>query len=66
MEANFIGGYANNRTAQTMSKMAYMEKWRGLTDVEAGQELKQIAMERELLEDTFVYRDHNPITGSEE
>ena len=52
--------------AQTMSKMAYMKKWRGLTDVEAGQELKQIAMERELLEDTFVYRDHSPITESEE
>lgn len=39
--------------AQTMSKKSYMKKWRGLTDEEADQELKQIAAERELLEDTF-------------
>lgn len=45
--------------AQTMSKMAYMKKWRNLTDAEAMQELKQIAMERELLEDTFGY-NQNP------
>lgn len=40
-------------TAQTMSKKSYMKKWRGLTDEEAEAELKQIAAERELLEDTF-------------
>lgn len=40
-------------TAQTMSKKAYIKKWRGLTDDEADQELKQIALERELLEDSF-------------
>lgn len=45
--------------AQTMSKMAYMKKWRNLTDAEAMQELKQIAMEREMLEDTFGY-NQNP------
>lgn len=39
--------------AQTMSKKAYMKKWRNLTDEEAEQELKQIAAERELLEDSF-------------
>lgn len=39
--------------AQTMSKKAYMKKWRGLTDEEADQELEQIAKERELLEDSF-------------
>lgn len=39
--------------AQTMSKKAYIKKWRGLTDEEADQELRQIAAERELLEDTF-------------
>lgn len=39
--------------AQTMSKMAYMKKWRNLTDVEAIQELKQIAMEREMLENSY-------------
>ena len=40
-------------TAQTMSKKSYIKKWRGLTDDEADQELKQIALERELLEDSF-------------
>lgn len=39
--------------AQTMSKKAYMVKWRGLTDDEAIEELKQIALERELLEDSY-------------
>lgn len=39
--------------AQTMSKMAYMKKWRNLTDAEAMQELKQIALEREMLEDGY-------------
>lgn len=40
--------------AQTMSKRAYMVKWRGLTDDEAQAELQQIALERELLEDSFM------------
>lgn len=40
-------------TAQTMSRKSYIKKWHGLTDEEADQELKQIAFERELLEDTF-------------
>ena len=39
--------------AQTMSKKSYMKKWRGLTDDEADEEIKQIAMERQLLEDNF-------------
>lgn len=39
--------------AQTMSRMAYMKKWRNLTDTEAMDELRQIALERELLEDSF-------------
>lgn len=39
--------------AQTMSKKSYMKKWRNLTDEEADQELKQIALERQLLEDSF-------------
>lgn len=40
-------------TAQTMSKKAYMKKWRGLTDDEADEELRQIALERELLEESY-------------
>lgn len=39
--------------AQTMSKKAYMKKWRNLTDEEAQQELEQIALEREMLEDSY-------------
>lgn len=38
---------------QTMSKKAYMKKWRNLTDEEAEAELRQMAFERELLEDSF-------------
>ncbi len=40
-------------TAQTMSRKRYMKKWHRLTDDEAEEELKQIALERELLEDSF-------------
>lgn len=39
--------------AQTMSKKAYMKKWRNLTDEEIDEELNQMARERELLEDSF-------------
>lgn len=38
---------------QTMSRKAYMKKWRNLNDEEADAELEQIAKERELLEDSF-------------
>lgn len=39
-------------TAQTMSRMSYMKKWRELTDDEAMTELEQIALERQILEDS--------------
>lgn len=39
--------------AQLMSKKAYMIKWRHLTSEEADEELKQIALERQILEDAF-------------
>lgn len=39
--------------SQTMSRKSYMKKWRNLTEEEAANELKQIALERELLEDAF-------------
>lgn len=38
-------------TANTMSKKAYMKKWRGLTDDEVQEELEQIALERQMVED---------------
>lgn len=40
--------------AQTMSKKSYMKKWRKLTDDEAMDELHQMALERQLLEDSFM------------
>lgn len=39
--------------AQTMSKLAYMKKWRGLTDEEANEEIKQMALERQMLEESY-------------
>lgn len=44
--------------AQTMSKKAYMRKWRGLTDTEADDELRQIALERELLDNSFGFNEN--------
>lgn len=41
--------------SQAMSRKAYMKKWRKLTEEEAQKELKQIALERQLLEDTYSY-----------
>ena len=37
--------------SQVMSRKAYMKKWRSLTDDEVDDELKQIALERSMLED---------------
>lgn len=38
--------------SKVMSKKAYMKKWRGLTDDEVDEELQQIALERQLIEDS--------------
>ena len=38
--------------SKTMSRKAYMKKWRGLTDDEVQEELEQIALERQLIEDS--------------
>ena len=35
-----------------MSKKSYMKKWRGLTDTEVEEELKQMAIERQILEES--------------
>lgn len=40
--------------ANTMSKKAYMKKWRGLTDDEVQEELEQIALERQIIDDSFI------------
>ena len=38
--------------AKTMSRKAYMQKWRSLTDDEVDEELEQIALEKSMLEDS--------------
>lgn len=38
---------------QTMSRKYYMQKWRELTDDEVSEELKQMAIERQYLDDAF-------------
>lgn len=40
--------------AKVMSRKAYMKKWRSLSDYEVDEELKQIALERQMIEDSFV------------
>lgn len=38
--------------SKAMSRKAYMKKWRGLTDDEVNEELQQIALERQIIEDS--------------
>lgn len=38
--------------SQVMSRKSYMKKWRNLTDDEVQQELEQIALERQMIEDS--------------
>lgn len=38
--------------SKTMSRKTYMKKWRGLTDDEVQEELEQIALERQIIEDS--------------
>lgn len=47
--------------AKVMSRKAYMKKWRGLSDIEVEEELKQIALERQLIEDSEVMPDIPPV-----
>ncbi|MEE1301265.1 MAG: phage portal protein, partial [Bacteroidales bacterium] len=54
--------------SKTMSRKAYMKKWRQLTDDEVQEELEQIALERQIIEDssfsssggTLPYGNGNP------
>ena len=56
--------------SKTMSRKAYMKKWRGLTDDEVDEELEQIALERQMLEESsFASSGNNepyPSSGSED
>lgn len=48
--------------SKTMSRKAYMKKWRRLTDDEVQEELDQIALERQLIEDSsFTSSGDNPV-----
>lgn len=47
--------------SKTMSRKAYMKKWRGLTDDEVQEELEQIALERQMIEDS----SFSPAGGSD-
>ena len=46
--------------SQVMSKKSYMKKWRGLTDDEVQEELKQIALERQIIEDSAIMGEGLP------
>lgn len=48
-------------SAQTMSKKSYMRKWRGLTEEEADAELKQLAIERQTLEESYFPTENEPL-----
>lgn len=51
--------------SKTMSRKAYMKKWRGLTDDEVQEELEQIALERQMIEDSsFASATDKPPYGS--
>lgn len=48
--------------AQTMSRLAYMKKWRGLTSEEVQEELEQMAIEAEILDNSKIPEDDfNPV-----
>ena len=53
--------------AKVMSRKSYMKKWRGLTDDEVREELEQIALERQIIEDSsFAPADEQlPYGGNE-
>lgn len=48
-----------------MSKKAYMKKWRGLTDEEVQEELEQIALERQIIEDSSFSSNGEDSNGEE-
>lgn len=49
--------------AKVMSRKAYMKKWRGLSDSEVEEELRQIALERQMIEDSELFPEM-PGTGA--
>lgn len=47
--------------AQAMSRKTFIKKWQGVTDDVADAEIKQIALEREMLEESYVSRMSDPV-----
>lgn len=56
----------NEVASQTMSRSAYMKKWRGLTDDEVRSELEQIALENEIINNSFGFEQAEGGTLSDE
>ena len=52
--------------ANVMSKKFYMKKWHGLTDDEVDEELKQIAIEREITEEASFHGRPNGLPYGDE
>ena len=47
--------------AQAMSRKTFIKKWKGVTDDVADAEIKQIALEREMLEESYVSGMSDPV-----
>lgn len=48
-------------SAQAMSRKTFIKKWQGVTDDVADAEIKQIALEREMLEESYVSGMSDPV-----
>ena len=53
-------------SASLMSRKAYMKKWRGLTDEEIDEELKQILLEKQMFEDSMIPMEREESEENEE
>lgn len=53
-------------TAQVMSRKSYMKKWYGLTDDEVTEELEQIAIEKQMLEESSFHSQGDTVPYPEE
>ena len=53
--------YLQQVNAQAMSRKTFIKKWQGVTDDVADAEIKQIALEREMLEESYVSGMSDPV-----
>lgn len=47
-------------SSQVMSRKSYLTKWRGMTDEEADEEIRQILLEKQLFDDGYIDPQLNP------